>query len=912
MAVGMISFFTEILSTVFENEVLDAAGQAVENGKKKRLEQKTIENLEEKLKEQLEQDSVKEWLALQEYQMEQKGHLFSPEDRQELIDGFFAGHPELRYVHSQNTEMVIAGCVDAINKWADGILSSDSKLTMVSLKNAGESNKREIVEHLNAGIREILDAVRETKNGADKEGMAAAGKRCTGYGWRKGKCENPVLAKDAVYCKDCMAAEYADKIENLYRIQHYSIKSKNGYFIAEQNSGIIRANALVFPVYTETDELTLEDIVKIPEIIISEGADTWQYIHLVANGELGEKCEKYLWVYRERLKVFHEQDIIREIMDFTGYLKSHIRQYNDSSLSDHYIDILDKNTGEPLEYSVRDFLQETEYNAFLILGDYGCGKTSFLLNLACQLSEEYFCWENEYIPIFIPLRDYAKAIHMENLFLDIFVNKCHMPNVSIEAFKLMLKYMKFVLLFDGFDEVAKRVNYDVKFEIFQQICQYCSENTKIIVTCRPNYFQESGEYRKLMQNAYLQFEPNMVNNALFTETYIADLEPEQVHEYILSYSDVLGKEGLDAEEIEDIIGNTHDLTDLSRRPFLLNIIVQTLPKIISDLDDKEKKGKINAAFLYQNYTDVWLDRENSKGKTLIRKEDKLHFCMHMAYKMYQDDILAIHFSKLPDEIRTYFPNLHQMDEIDYFSHDIQSCSFMNSDGNGNFKFIHKSFMEYFVAYYIVEMLRRGKKNPEKVEAVLADGDISTEVALFIVDLLCDEEETYRDIRKEVENLAGSRIERVRQNAVTLLSKMHYNMAFDIVNGSSYVNSDFGHALIENAVITGVDFAGVVFYEAVIRDVQFTNCNFRGANFQKAYLKGVDFSGQSLEYADFAYGKIVECNFSNCYMADVRLLRAFLRENDFERCDMSGVEAEGTEYSDNRNFQTALGIPYDMR
>lgn len=68
--------------------------------------------------------------------------------------------------------------------------------------------------------------------------------------------------------------------------------------------------------------------------------------------------------------------------------------------------------------------------------------------------------------------------------------------------------------------------------------------------------------------------------------------------------------------------------DLSKRPFLLNIIVKTLPSLIENSEAKKEKLTINAAILYEKYTGIWLDRENSKGKTLIRKEDKLHFCIY--------------------------------------------------------------------------------------------------------------------------------------------------------------------------------------------------------------------------------------------------------------------------------------------
>lgn len=882
----LISFGSGILASVFANVLGDGGKKVTDIGEKKKAEREMMGELDARVRDCVAQEYVQSWIYEQEYHIKQAGCIFREEDKQCVLEDFFRKHPDIRYVYGKETEAVLSSCMDLMNDWANNILSDEGKLMLDAIKRDGRRHEENIIKRMEAGNRELLKGFQELK---------------------EGKNASEIYAAETGKKRDTHVREaYHDEILNLYRIQGYRIRQKAGYFIAEHKAGIIRTKALVIPVYSEEDELAAEDVYGILDILGRE-SNAYRMIHIVTNSAVSNAHEKLFSPYMDKAEIFDEQYIINGIMDFTGYLNDTVSRYKNSSLHNCYIEVLDMNTKKPLEESVRIFLQEDQYNAFLILGDYGCGKTSFLMNLAYRLAEEYGREENGYIPLFIPLKDYAKAVSMENLLLDLFVNKCHMSNVSMEAFKLMLNYMKFVLLFDGFDEVAKRVNYDVKFDIFNQICQFCGENTKIIITCRPNYFQENREYKKLMENAHLQFEPNVENKALFYETYIADLEPEQIHQYILSYAPVLRKEGVDVDEIEGLIANTHDLTDLSRRPFLLNIIVRTLPKIISGLEGADKDDiTINAAELYRNYTELWLDRENAKGKALIRKEDKLQFCMHIAYKMFQEDVLSIHFSEMPNEIREYFPDLHQMDEIDYFSHDIQSCSFMNSEGDGNFKFIHKSFMEYFVACFIVDKLRE-----ENVCEVLSIRDISTEIALFINDILCGDDELYGKIIDMLQEQTDAEEDMIRQNAVTILSKMEYDIAENIEDGKSYVRSDFSHSTITNRIICGVDFSGATFYNALIEDVQFIKCRFDGANFQKASLINVDFSYQSLEYADLSYSVVRNCDFTESILTEARISYAGLFGNDFMQCDMSGVEAGGTRYKGNYNCHIAIGAPYEM-
>jgi len=518
----------------------------------------------------------------------------------------------------------------------------------------------------------------------------------------------------------------------------------------------------------------------------------------------------------------------------------------------------------------------------------------------------------EYIPLFIQLRDYTKAINFDNLFLDFLARKCKIKNASMESFDYMQKHKKFVILFDGFDEVAKRVNYDVKYEIFKEICKYAVGNTKIIITSRPNYFQEKKEYKALIENAHLQFEPQNNNDISFIETYIAELKHNQVIKYIDSYKEELKSKNVDVKDIKRIIRDTHDLTDLAKRPFLLSIILQTLPQIVADIPmDRKSDIKINAASLYKRYIDLWLDRENSKGKTLIKKSDKLHFCEYLSYQMYKKDVLSLHFSEIPKEIKTYFNNLTNFEEIDYFSHDIQSCSFLNSDGDGYFKFIHKSFMEYFVAFMIVEKLK--DNDLQVVKNALCVPNISTEISLFIKDMLEEtigKKEKIISLIKDMLN-EGTVEPVIKNNAITVLSKIENNIGETIQDYEDYSGMDFSHSLLKDVKICGVDFSGSSFYDAHIENVVFEDCNFSGVFFERAYLKNVDFTNQILAESILSYSNILNCHFSYSCLIDVQMKYSFVERNDFYMCDMSGINCYDTAFKNNLNCETIYGAPYDI-
>jgi len=89
--------------------------------------------------------------------------------------------------------------------------------------------------------------------------------------------------------------------------------------------------------------------------------------------------------------------------------------------------------------------------------------------------------------------------------------------------------------------------------------------------------------------------------------------------------------------------------------------------------------------------------------------------------------LSIHYSRLPERVRTHF-QLEKAAEIDYFEHDIRTCSFLNRDGEGNYHFVHKSLGEFFVAQWLA---------PRLVDGSAPEMRINEEVRGFVRGLLAE-------------------------------------------------------------------------------------------------------------------------------------------------------------------------------
>ena len=52
---------------------------------------------------------------------------------------------------------------------------------------------------------------------------------------------------------------------------------------------------------------------------------------------------------------------------------------------------------------------------------------------------------------------------------------------------------------------------------------------------------------------------------------------------------------------------------------------------------------------------------------------------------------------------------YEKEDDDYYKYETTTCTFLNRDANGNYTFIHKSFMEYFLAENYFYRIRNKRK-----------------------------------------------------------------------------------------------------------------------------------------------------------------------------------------------------------
>ncbi|MBH8563504.1 hypothetical protein I8748_15135 [Nostoc sp. CENA67] len=123
-----------------------------------------------------------------------------------------------------------------------------------------------------------------------------------------------------------------------------------------------------------------------------------------------------------------------------------------------------------------------------ILGEFGMGKTNFAFHYAWTALQRYqnaqrHGLERPRLPLIILLQDFAKVVSVESLFCEFFFRKHEIPLPGYSAFEQLNRMGKLLLILDGFDEMALRMDKQQITNNFCELTKLAVPGAKVIVTC---------------------------------------------------------------------------------------------------------------------------------------------------------------------------------------------------------------------------------------------------------------------------------------------------------------------------------------------------------------------------------------------------------------------------------------------
>ena len=300
--------------------------------------------------------------------------------------------------------------------------------------------------------------------------------------------------------------------------------------------------------------------------------------------------------------------------------------------------------------------EPTESKYLLLLADSGMGKTSFLLNY------------------------YARRLHRHQR-SPLYVIPLGIKDADRRIQEIENK-SDVVLFLDALDEDTLAI-VDHRQRILD-LCKMTGEFRRVLMTCRTQFFPVAEEEPRRTGVVKLgSVKAGQEAEYIFHKLYLSPFDDKQVRKYLrLRYSVWQWRKRRRARQV------AAKIPQLTARPMLL-----------AHIDDLLASGsEFGYSFqLYEEMIEAWLTREIGKVEGLNTKEPLREFCEHLAVELFVRR-QAQRSERLP---HTEIEPLAQKFGIKLEGWKLSGRSLLNRDAEDNFKFAHRSIMEYlFVKRFI--------------------------------------------------------------------------------------------------------------------------------------------------------------------------------------------------------------------
>ncbi|MBL8212645.1 MAG: pentapeptide repeat-containing protein [Bryobacterales bacterium] len=449
---------------------------------------------------------------------------------------------------------------------------------------------------------------------------------------------------------------------------------------------------------------------------------------------------------------------------------------------------------ENLFRSLDRMIQEpNDFKFVFVLADSGMGKTSLLLN---------------YYAYFLRYQASKSPLQLRLLPLNI-------PEVTKRIRDIpQASRTTTVLLLDAFDEDRDAIQ-DYRSRI-EEITQSTAFFRTVVITCRSQFFAkdeeiplETGQMRIGVIHA------NQPRAIRFHKLYISPFTEQQVHAYInRCFPFYQRNHRRQAQEI------MRKIPDLLARPMILAHIPDL---VMSNLPFKYSFE------VYEQMINAWIERETG----FADKQQLRRFSELLAVDM---------FTKRSERLQERVPSgelrlIAQSFGIKLEEWQLRGRSLLNRDAFGNYKFAHRSFMEYFVA-----------------------------LSVFNKGLTCSE--PWTDLMK--------------------VFFMEMVSAHPGENRSMWC-ADLSGIVLRNVTLTGIDFSGANLAKSDLRSANLTGCALRGTNLQYANLLGADLRDADMSGADLSGASMRGTKLRGAQLAGVIMTPVDLDEFDLTGADLRGFD-----------------------
>jgi WD40 repeat protein len=667
---------------------------------------------------------------------------------------------------------------------------------------------------------------------------------------------------------------------------------------------------------------------------------------LIAEREFSVAALTYCKSDSQRLLALTFADLERSLFDFSPYLARLRARYEASALSRHYIDqkvLLEKQPEAPpadLLPHALEWANGRGGRLWLLLGDYGTGKTSFVSHFAWQLARRCETDANAPVPLAINLRDIPNASDLETLLaehlrreLDEAVN----PAILLH----LLEAGRIVLLLDSFDEMGVAQAGRGIEEQFRRLAAPTARHSdsargnRVFITSRTHFFKEHRAANETANGSAGLADPDSplgraARGFDATLDQLPPFTPEQIVEYLHKR---LGEEAGNAAWAD--IQRLYGLQELAAVPQLLDIILETLPELTA------RGVTATPGALYYLYTEKWLKDTRYRLKEMALSADQVAVLLErLSSLLWAADDKRLHYADLARAVRLHSPNIAAGLDHERTDLELRTAAFLVRSPDGYYRFSHKSFLEFFIARQLWHALQ--DDDAAAFANALDTAPLNPESVHMLGDLLAANARPQVDAYDTAMAASGSVLGqayrvRVSENALLLryylaahklgakpgeiphltldgkfpvggLELLVTNLsAFHTVQqvhwptpahleSAHFSGMDLMGVYLEKASLVGADFSRAELGEAWLAGANLENANLEDsiiflANFHQANLEAARFTNCDAEAADFAGSHAVKSDWQGARLMNVQMNDADLSHANLRLTRLAGANLD---------------------
>lgn len=317
-----------------------------------------------------------------------------------------------------------------------------------------------------------------------------------------------------------------------------------------------------------------------------------------------------------------------------------------------------------INFFIKSFSDKSDKRFFVLLADSGMGKTTFSLNLYSKYNSyfRFLLKRNKHYISLIPLGYENADEHINNLK----INNLHLNTI---------------LILDALDEDKKAI--DNTNNRLKSIVDLTKEFRFVIITCRTQFFNNENLEPKATNIPRFGTKKGYYN---FEKLYLSPFSEKDIIKYINKKYGFLNMFSAKKKRAKSIIKNS---PYLMARPMLLDFIEDIAS---TDIDFKYTFK------IYESLIDSWLERETfnvSQNKKFTYKKDLLKFSAEISKEIYnRRKQLGYTINQIE------FEKIARTNNLDLTEFEMKARSLLNRNPEGDYKFSHKSVLEYFLSLEI--------------------------------------------------------------------------------------------------------------------------------------------------------------------------------------------------------------------